>query len=66
MATLNAEGETRNGRLQLFLSSILASLGGVFGQNNQQERKEEEEKEEELGMASIATTVEDRNRIPRG
>lgn len=64
MATLNAEGETRNGRLQLFLSSILASLGGVFGQNNQQEREEEEE--EELEMASIATTVEDRNQNPRG
>lgn len=37
MATENPEGETRNGRLQLFLSSILASLGGVFGQSNQQE-----------------------------
>lgn len=44
-----------------FLSSILASLGAVFGQNNQQEREEEE-----LEMASITTTVEDRNRNPRG
>jgi hypothetical protein len=32
VATTDAEeGETRNSRLQVFLSSLLSSFGGVFG-----------------------------------
>ena len=60
MATLNEEGEARNGRLQLFFSSILSSLGGVFGQINLQV---EEEEDEDLDMASRAGLQEQQ---PRG
>ena len=37
MATENPEGETLNGRLQLFLSSVFSSLGGVFGHREESE-----------------------------
>lgn len=57
MASSNQEGEAPNGRLQLFFSSILASLGGVFGQNNQQEAEEEQE-EKDLEMALRAVVLE--------
>ncbi|GMH10332.1 hypothetical protein Nepgr_012173 [Nepenthes gracilis] len=45
VATENQEEETGNSRLQLFLSSLFASIGGVFGHY-------QEEEEDELEMAS--------------
>lgn len=56
MATENPEGETLNGRLQVFLSSLLTSLGGVFGHN-------QEEEDPESDMASRAAVVP---KQPRG
>lgn len=41
MATPEVEGETRNSRLQVFLSSILSSFGGVFRYNNSQEQEQD-------------------------
>lgn len=42
MATQKTEGgETGNSRLHSFLSSILTSIGGVFGQGNNQVEEEE-------------------------
>ena len=41
MATRNPEGETRESRLQLFLSSLLASIGGVLGHVVEQEEEPE-------------------------
>lgn len=43
MATQDSErgGETGNGRLQSFISSIFASIGGVFSQYNNQEQEED-------------------------
>lgn len=51
MATINAEeeGETRNSRLQVFLSSLFSSLGGVFSSNGQENQ--------DLEMASRAVVV---------
>jgi hypothetical protein len=43
VATTDAEeGETRNSRLQVFLSSLLSSFGGVFGYNTQEQEQEKE------------------------
>ncbi|XP_057956204.1 G2/mitotic-specific cyclin S13-7-like [Malania oleifera] len=36
VATTNEEGETLNGRLQSFLSSLLTSIGGVFGHSQEE------------------------------
>ncbi|KAK4408352.1 G2/mitotic-specific cyclin S13-6, partial [Sesamum angolense] len=57
-------GEAGNGRLQVFLSSFWASLGGVFGghSNNQKEQEIEEEEELDLEMASRVVVPEQ----PRG
>ncbi|KAK4441382.1 G2/mitotic-specific cyclin S13-6 [Sesamum alatum] len=53
------EGEAGNGRLQVFLSSFWASLGGVFGGNsNNQKEPESEEEELDLEMASRAVVPE--------
>ena len=42
MATPDGEGgETRNSRLQVFLSSLLSSFGGVFRYNNSQEQEQD-------------------------
>ncbi|KAL0418416.1 UNVERIFIED_CONTAM: G2/mitotic-specific cyclin S13-6 [Sesamum radiatum] len=64
VATENPEGEAGNGRLQVFLSSFWASLGGVFGghSNNQKEQEIEEEEELDLEMASRVVVPEQ----PRG
>lgn len=48
MATEDTEGETLNGRLQVFLSSLFASLGGVFSHNQGEEEEEEEEPESDM------------------
>lgn len=53
MATENQEGETLNGRLQLFLSSIFSSLGGVFSQGYHQEEEEEQEKDSEMASRVV-------------
>ena len=53
MATRNPEGETRGSRLQVFLSSLLASIGGVLGQVVEQE--------EEPEMASRASVPQQEN-----
>lgn len=42
MATSNPEGETRGSRLQVFLSSLLSSIGGVLGQVVVEEEQEPE------------------------
>ena len=41
VATPEIEGETRNSRLQVFLSSILSSFGGFFRYNNSQEQEQD-------------------------
>ncbi|KAL2240015.1 UNVERIFIED_CONTAM: G2/mitotic-specific cyclin S13-6 [Sesamum indicum] len=60
VATENPEeGEAGNGRLQVFLSSFWASLGGVFGgHSNNQKEPEIEEEELDLEMASRAVVPE--------
>ncbi|KAL6966642.1 hypothetical protein U1Q18_032422 [Sarracenia purpurea var. burkii] len=70
VATENPERETLNGRLHLFLSSLLASLGSVFGHNEEEEGgggggggEEEEEEELKSEMASRAAVVP---KQPRG
>ncbi|KAK6144135.1 hypothetical protein DH2020_020955 [Rehmannia glutinosa] len=59
------EGEARNGRLQVFLSSFWASIGGVFGGHSNEDREEGTEIEEvlDLEMASRAVVVPEQ---PRG
>ncbi|KAK6138265.1 hypothetical protein DH2020_028012 [Rehmannia glutinosa] len=66
VATENPEeGEARNGRLQVFLSSFWASIGGVFGGHSNEDREEGTEIEEvlDLEMASRAVVVPEQ---PRG
>lgn len=63
MATDNPEGETLNGRLQLFLSAIFSSIGGVFSQGYHQEGEYEEEEEKYFEMASTAVVGQEQ---PRG
>ncbi|KAL0460881.1 UNVERIFIED_CONTAM: G2/mitotic-specific cyclin S13-6 [Sesamum latifolium] len=59
VATENPEGEAGNGRLQVFLSSFWASLGGVFGgHSNNKKEPEIEEEELDLEMASRAVVPE--------
>lgn len=64
MATINGEedGETRSSRLQVFLSSLFSSLGGVFGGNGQEIQ--------DLEMTSKAVAVvpqqEEQQRPPKG
>ena len=41
MATRNLEGKTRGSRLQVFLSSLFASIGEVLGQDVEQEEEPE-------------------------
>ncbi|XVE59869.1 hypothetical protein DITRI_Ditri05aG0081800 [Diplodiscus trichospermus] len=55
VASRNPEGETRGSRLQVFLSSLLASIGGVLGQVVEQE--------EEPGMASRAVVPQEENNV---
>lgn len=55
-------GETRTGgssRLQVFLSTLISSIGGVFGANFQDQDSEED-------MASRAVVVVPRQQVLRG
>ena len=53
------EGETRNSRIHVFLSSIFSSLGGVFGSNFQESHKL-------TAMASRAVIAPTEQNQPRG
>lgn len=53
------EGETRNSRIHVFLSSIFSSLGGVFGSNLQ-------ESDNISAMASRAVIAPTEQNQPRG
>jgi len=53
------EGETRNSRIHVFLSSIFSSLGGVFGSNLQ-------ESDNITTMASRAVIAPIEQNQPRG
>lgn len=59
------EGETRNGRLQVFLSSFWASIGGVFGGNYSNDHQESEfEQGFDFDMASRAVVPEQNRGTP--
>jgi hypothetical protein len=53
------EGETRNSRLQGFLSSLLSSFGGVFGYNTQ-----EQEQEKEMASRAIVPSQQPGGTVP--